>query len=213
MSALHPYANFAFAFLIIVVHILYNDHIRTTIHQELKDVALGELWSFYIQIIALSAMILEGKLMFPPFPDDPLQWVFWFTTSEHSSHQKCWKWETVSFLSIYLMGVCFTWRAGLVQTSSLLSQIYLDLCPLRDRNIWLQWSTCCTISRDLMSWGSSTQSLGTAVQGPVLEISPTCCGDLSPQIGLDVWTVDCQLLVMLWCWMEHWQLFPKFVEV
>jgi hypothetical protein len=47
MSALHPYANFAFAFLIIVVQILYNDHIRITIRQELKDVALGELRPIY----------------------------------------------------------------------------------------------------------------------------------------------------------------------
>ena len=48
MSSLHPYANFAFAFLIIVVHILY--HIRITTRQELKDVALGELRPIYKQM-------------------------------------------------------------------------------------------------------------------------------------------------------------------
>ena len=34
ISSLHPYANFAFAFLIIVIHILYNDHNHITISQE-----------------------------------------------------------------------------------------------------------------------------------------------------------------------------------
>ena len=81
MSALHPYANFALSFLIIVVHILYNDHIHITIGQELKDVALSKLQPVYKQISDFRhfpAMTLEGKLMFLPFPDDPLQWVSWF---------------------------------------------------------------------------------------------------------------------------------------
>ena len=76
MSALHPYGSFAFAFLIILVHILYSEHIRIAIRQYLKDVALGELQPFYKQISDFRhypAMTSECQLIFPPFPDDPLQ--------------------------------------------------------------------------------------------------------------------------------------------
>ena len=72
-------------------------------------------------------------------------------------------------------------------TVELNQSYYIDELLNRFQNDELAAVKHLTVFRDLMSWGSSTLSLGTGV----LKIGPTFCGDSLIQIGLDVQTVDC----------------------
>ena len=114
MSALYAFANFAFASLIVIAQIMYHNHILIIYRQELKDVALGELRPLLRQISDIrrfTAMTSEGKLVFAPFPENPLEWVPWFENNLQIAQETTLRVkipkkadETISFLTIYLMG-------------------------------------------------------------------------------------------------------------
>ena len=115
MSALSALANFVFYLFIVVIQYLYNDHFRIEIRKELQDVALVGLRTYSRNMAnhysRFTAMAADGKLVFPSFPEDSLEWGPWLQQGVQRS-QACTlrvknaqdKYETISFLSLYLIG-------------------------------------------------------------------------------------------------------------
>ena len=115
MSALSALANFVFYLLIVVIQCFYNDHFRLEIRKELQDVALVGLRTYSRHTAnhysRFTAMAADGKLVFSSFPEDSLEWGPWLQQGVQRS-QACTlrvknaqdKYETISFLSLYLMG-------------------------------------------------------------------------------------------------------------
>jgi hypothetical protein len=102
--------------LLIVVQFWSNDHLRTQIRKELHIALSG--WgshslhmSNYARFTAMSQASDSTKLLFTPFPDDMLDWGLWFQQHIKTSNT-CTirvkngddKWETISYLSLYIMG-------------------------------------------------------------------------------------------------------------
>jgi hypothetical protein len=116
MSALSALVHFACPLLIIVLQISFNNLLRIEIRKELHVALSGwrspsQQISDYARFTAMSQASDSSKLHFPPFPEDMLEWVPWLHQQYHVANT-CTiriknadnKWETISYLSMYLMG-------------------------------------------------------------------------------------------------------------
>ena len=120
MSALSALVHFACPLLFVVLQLWYNNHLRTEIRKELHVALSG--WrshsrhmSNYARFPAMAQASDSSKLHFTPFPDDMLEWVPWFQEQLKTSNACTFrtknaddKWETISHLSLYIMG--YRWK-------------------------------------------------------------------------------------------------------
>ncbi len=119
MGALSALANFVCP-LLIFVQFWSNDHLRTQIRRELHVALSG--WrshslhmSNYARFTAMSQASDTTKLLFAPFPEEILDWGPWFQQHLKTSNACIIrvkndddKWETISYLSLYIMG--YRWK-------------------------------------------------------------------------------------------------------
>ena len=116
MSSLSALVPFACPLLIIVLQISYNNLLRTDIHKELHVALTGwrsssQLISDYARFTGMAQASDSSKLHFPSFSEDMLEWVPWFQ-QQYNWANSCTiriknadnKWETISYLSLYIMG-------------------------------------------------------------------------------------------------------------
>ena len=105
-----------FFLLILVLQFLYHDQFRMEMRTTLHNVVLfhQKLHNEYISdTTRFPVMSSEGKLVFDPFPTEPLEFSVWFDTQSRKSNactlkikDGAGKTETVSYLSVFLLA----WR-------------------------------------------------------------------------------------------------------
>ena len=167
MSALPALANFAFPLLIVVIQLVTNDHLRTQIRKELHVALDG--WRIHSRHISnyarFSAMSSDNSksLHFSPLPEDQLEWGPWlhqhietangFTIRIKNSNGK---YETISYLSMYIMGYgptkkIFGWQIKLTSPNLLRTRsLNIRRPPPLKKNCFLKTMRNCSISRMLV---------------------------------------------------------------
>ncbi len=116
MTASYVALPFVFAFLFIVLQILYHDQFRSEIHLAFHDVTNTQR-QLHTELISdctrFPVMSSDGKLVFDPFSPDPLKFLPWFSAQSSKSNEctlkiknAADKTETVSHMALFLMA----WR-------------------------------------------------------------------------------------------------------
>jgi len=97
--------------------------------------------SNYARFPAMAQASDSSKLHFTPFPDDMLEWVSWFQEQLKTSNACTFrtknsddKWETISYLSLYIMGYRWTvdedlWAADVADIGALTAAEILKHTP------------------------------------------------------------------------------------